>query len=73
MLREKKVSNKYIMDKANILIIALLVLIFIGILHSRSYEPTTTTTKTVVVREDPYHRNYALKPHYNPYKAQYYN
>jgi hypothetical protein len=55
------------------LIIALLALIFIGILHSRSYEPTTTTTKTVVVREDPYHRNYGLKPHYNPYKAQYYN
>ena len=62
------------MEKSNILIIALLVLIFIGFLHSASYTPTTTT-KTVVIRDEPphYYRRYGLKPHYNPYKAQYYN
>ena len=58
------------------LIIALLALIFIGLLHSHSYQPTTTT-KTVVVREPPhYYRRYGYvppPPHYNPYKAQYYN
>lgn len=63
------------MDKSNILIIALLVLIFLGIMHSRAYQPTTTT-KTVVVREPPhYYRRYGYvppPPHYNPYKAQYY-
>jgi meiotically up-regulated gene 157 (Mug157) protein len=63
------------MDKSNILIIALLALIFIGFLHSRVYEPTTTS-KTVVVKEDPYYRRYGYRPpppHYNRYKAQYYN
>jgi len=59
------------------LIIALLALIFIGLVHSSSnYQPTTVTKKTVVVREDPYHRNYGYRPpppHYNSYKAQYYN
>jgi hypothetical protein len=65
------------MDKSNILVIALLVLIFLGILHSRMYQPSTTTTsKTVVVREPPhYNRRYGYvppPPHYNPYKAQYY-
>jgi hypothetical protein len=64
------------MDKSKILIIALLVLIFLGIMHSRAYKPTTTTTKTVVVREPPhYYRRYGYvppPPHYNPYKAQYY-
>ena len=63
------------MDKSKILIIALLVLIFLGIMHSRAYQPTTTT-KTVVVREPPhYYRRYGYvppPPHYNPYKAQYY-
>ncbi len=60
------------MDKSNILIIALLVLIFLGIMHSRAYQPTTTS-KTVVVNEPPhYYRRYGLTPHYNPYKAQYY-
>jgi hypothetical protein len=63
------------MDKSNILIIALLVLIFLGIMHSRAYQPTTTT-KTVVVKTQPqYNRRYGYKPpppHYNPYKAQYY-
>jgi hypothetical protein len=56
------------------LVIALLVLIFLGIMHSRMYQPTTTTTsKTVVVREPPqYNRRYGSTPHYNPYKAQYY-
>ena len=65
------------MDKANIIIIALLVLIFIGFVHSRSYQPTTTTTtKTVVVKNtSPNNRRYGYvppPPHYNPYKAQYY-
>jgi len=64
------------MDKSNILVIALLVLIFLGIMHSRMYQPTTTTSKTVVVREPPhYYRRYGYvppPPHYNPYKAQYY-
>ena len=64
------------MDKANIIIIALLVLIFLGFIHSRMYQPTTSTTKTVVVREPPhYNRRYGYvppPPHYNPYKAQYY-
>jgi hypothetical protein len=65
------------MEKSNILIIALLVLIFIGFLHSASYTPTTTT-KTVVIRDEPphYYRRYGYRPpppHYNPYKAQYYN
>ena len=72
------------MDKSNALIIALLVLIFLGFLHSRTYQPTTTTTtKTVVVRNPPgcpyghpscpYRYGNMPPPHYNPYKAQYYN
>lgn len=64
------------MEKSSILVIALLVLIFLGIMHSRMYQPTTTTSKTVVVREPPhYYRRYGYvppPPHYNPYKAQYY-
>ena len=65
------------MDKINILIIAIIVLIFIGFVHSRSYQPTTTTTtKTVVVKNtSPNNRRYGYvppPPHYNPYKAQYY-
>jgi hypothetical protein len=63
------------MEQSSILIIALLVLIFIGLIHSHSYQPTTT--KTVVVKESPhYYRRYGYippPPHYNPYKAQYYN
>lgn len=63
------------MDKSNILVIALLILIFLGIMHSRMYQPTTTS-KTVVVNEPPhYYRRYGYvppPPHYNPYKAQYY-
>jgi hypothetical protein len=64
------------MEKTNMLIIALLALIFIGLVHSsRTFIPTTTT-KTVIVREDPYYRHYGYRPpppHYNPYKSQYYN
>jgi len=60
------------MDKANILIIALLVLIFLGFMHSRTV-PSTTTTKTVLVKEQPhYYRRYGSNSHYNPYKARYY-
>lgn len=62
------------MDKSNILIIALLVLIFLGIMHSRTYQPTTTT-KTVVVKtqpQQPQKYGYKPPPAYNPYKAQYY-
>jgi len=53
------------------LIVAILALIFIGIISSIK---TTTTTKTVVVRDTPphYYRRYRSNPHYNPYKAQYY-
>lgn len=63
------------MEKYNILIIALLFLILIGFLHSRTYEPTTTTskTKTVVVKNEPNYRYYGANPNYNPYKAKYYN
>ena len=68
------------MEKSNMLIIALLALIFIGLVHSSNYQPTTATKKTVVVREYPYHSNYGYRPpppppppHYNSYKAQYYN
>lgn len=64
------------MEKSGILIIALVVLIFLGFMHSRTIQPTTTTSKTVVVREPPhYNRRYGYvppPPHYNPYKAQYY-
>lgn len=64
------------MEQSSILIIAFLVLIILGFIHSRSYQPTTT--KTVVVRNEPphYYRRYGYvppPPHYNPYKAQYYN
>ncbi len=43
------------MDKSKVLIIGLLVLMFLGFLHSRSSQPatTTTTTKTFVVRNPP--------------------
>ena len=65
------------MEKTNMLIIALLAVIFIGFIHIASYAPTTTT-KTVVIRDEPphYYRRYGYRPpppHYNPYKAQYYN
>ena len=64
------------MEKLSVLIIALALVIFLGIMHSRIYEPTTTT-KTVIVREQPhYYRRYGYRPpppHYNPYKAKYYN
>ena len=66
------------MEKSKMLIIALLALIFIGFVHSRTNQPTTNTSKTVVIREEPphYNRRYGYvppPPHYNPYKAQYYN
>ena len=68
------------MERSKVLIIVLLVLIFLGFLHSRTYQPTTTTTKTVVVKNPgcPYghgscpYRYGNVPPHYNPYKAQYY-
>ena len=62
------------MPKSNILIASLLALIFIGFVHSKRNQ-TTTTSKTVVVKNQPYHRNYGYThpPHYNPYKSQYYN
>ena len=62
------------MPKSNILIASLLALIFIGFVHSKRNQ-TTTTSKTVVVKNQPYHRNYGYKPppHYNSYKSQYYN
>jgi hypothetical protein len=64
------------MEKSSILVIALLVLIFLGIMHSTVYQPTTTTTsKTVVVKtqpQQPQKYGYKPPPAYNPYKAQYY-
>jgi len=68
------------MENSNILIIGLLVVIFLGLVHSTIYKPTSTT-KTVVVRNAPPQQNYYRRPygyrppppHYNPYKAQYYN
>jgi hypothetical protein len=64
------------MEKSHILIIAILVLVFLGLVHSNYSQPVTTssTTKTVVVHEQPYNRHYGYvqPPHYNAYKAQYY-
>jgi hypothetical protein len=63
------------MENSSIIIIAILVLIFLGMLHSNSYViPTTTsTTKTVVVHGQPtYNKRYPTPIHYNAYKAQYY-
>ena len=64
------------MDKSNILIIALVALIFLGIMHNRMNETSTTNTKTVVVKNQPdyYKRHGYVAPpsHYNAYKAQYY-
>jgi hypothetical protein len=69
------------MDKANVLIIAFCVLIFIAYFVRRyslqTPPPTTTTTsKTVVVKQSPnYVKRYGYvppPPQYNPYKAQYY-
>lgn len=66
------------MDKAYMLIVAIVALIFIGFISSLRNQPTTTTTttKNVVVRQPPhYNRRYGYvppPPHYNPYKAQYY-
>ena len=65
------------MDKAKYLIIALLVLVFLGFMHSRYIPATTTTTtsKTVVVKNTnapPHHYGYVPPPAYNPYKAQFY-
>ena len=61
------------------IIIALLLLLFIGFVSSRNIQPTTTTsttkTKTIVVDNDPdYYRRYGYvpPPRYNPYKAQFY-
>jgi hypothetical protein len=63
------------MKNSSIFIIAILVLIFLGIMHSRMYQTTTTTSKTVVVKtqpQQPQKYGYKPPPAYNPYKAQYY-
>jgi hypothetical protein len=67
------------MDKLKYLIIALLVLVFLGFMHSRYIPATTTTTtsKTVVVKNPNVrlatpHYGYVPPPAYNPYKAQFY-
>ena len=64
------------MNKLNILVIALIVLIFIGFVSSRKNVPTTTTTSKTVIVSNPqqYNRHYGYvpPPHYNPYKSQYY-
>lgn len=64
------------MEKSHILIIAILVLVFLGLVHSNYSQPVTTSskTKTVIVHEQPYtrHYGYVQAPHYNAYKAQYY-
>jgi hypothetical protein len=70
------------MNKIYYVILALIVLIFLGFLHSRKYYPTATitTSKTVVVKEQPQTHSQInqLPPNayigvQNPYKAQYYN
>lgn len=65
------------MDKTQLLIGALLILIILGFLHSMMNKPkeTTTTYKTVVVKKPIYPPRYGYvpPPHYNPYKARYYN
>jgi hypothetical protein len=70
------------MNKIYYIIIALVVLIFLGFLHSRKYYPTITTSKTVVVKEQPQVQTRPpitqLPPNayigiQNPYKAEYYN
>jgi hypothetical protein len=63
------------MKNSTIFIIAILVLIFLGIMHNRMYQTTTTTSKTVVVKtqpQQPQKYGYKPPPAYNPYKAQYY-
>ena len=63
------------MDKVNVIIISLLALIVLGMIHSYYNKPastTTTSTKTVVVKQPVYGRPYGYNPHYNAYKAQYY-
>lgn len=66
------------MDKTQMLIGALLILIILGFLHSMMNKPkgTTTTYKTVVVKKPIYvpppRYGYVPPPHYNRYKAQYY-
>jgi hypothetical protein len=50
----------------NLFIIALLVLIFIGIVNSKIYEP-------IIIREPPHFlRRLGLAPRYCPYRDQYY-
>lgn len=64
------------MNKLNILVIALIVLIFIGFISSRKNVSTTTTTSKSVIVSKPkqYNRHYGYIPpsHYNQYKSQYY-
>ena len=63
------------MDKLNILIIAIAVLIIFGFLFNAS-SMHTTTTKTVLVKQPYYYQRnpyHPPPPHYNSYKAQYYN
>jgi hypothetical protein len=63
------------MDKTQILVISILILIFLGIMQSIMYQTTTTTSKTVVVKtqpQQPQKYGYKPPPAYNPYKAQYY-
>jgi len=59
------------------LLFAILALVLLGFIHSRVSYPTTTTTTTTskaVVVKQPVHYGYVPPPpHYNPYKAQYYN
>jgi hypothetical protein len=64
------------MERSKMLLFAILGLILLGFIHSRVSYPTTTTTTTTskaVVVKQPVHYGYVPPPHYNPYKAQYYN
>jgi hypothetical protein len=56
------------MDKLNIIIMTILVLIIVGFLFSASNVYSTNTI--IIKKRNPY---YHPPPHYNPYKAQYYN
>ena len=72
----KKLSEKYIyMDTKNVLLVLGLVILLFIIMHNTRYiiktsTPTTTST-TVIHKKTP--NPIIVTPHYNSYKAQYYN
>ena len=63
------------MDSKNILLVLGLIIILFIIMHNTRYIVTTstpsTTKSTTVIYKRPY--PVVVNPHYNSYKAQYYN